>query len=58
MAASEEAYGADHPATYSQQPSSSKHKAQLSGLAHGEDEASGFSIEEKDKSEHDFDPDH
>lgn len=42
MAASEMAYGEDHPATYTNQPSPADVPAQLSGEAHGDGKDHGF----------------
>ncbi len=38
MAASEEAYGAGHPATFTVQPAPTTRRMELSGEAHGEDQ--------------------
>lgn len=43
MAASENAYGEDHPATMTMQPGPEYRRVELSGLGHGEDQE-GFMV--------------
>ena len=56
MAASEMAYGEDHPATFTEQPAPTTRRMELSGIAFGEDQP-GLSVPVNQSATHDCGPD-